>query len=662
YLVTVKSGPVRIKSEDRDLQSRGRGVLANDQEASSKTSAKIARICDQPMVVESNKSDTGLSEKPKESTKESFTENFAPRSCWNIDNASSPAHSIRRRSAMSQTVGSFTKPGEGSVQDLNLRAFGLESRSRWADFVIHPHATPRIVWDLFGMFFLMRDIVFIPLQLFDVPEYQTMKTLATMSLLFWTIDILLSFFTGYYEKGRLELGHRKIAWNYMTTWFLLDIGVVGVDWWLETTETADGSEGVARVTKSIRSARFFRMFRLIRLSKMSKVSAFLREQISSEAGAIQFGILRVIAKVFLLQHLIACGWWGVGNSIFGDFDGSTISWISAFGMDREGVSFEYQYTTCLHWAFAQLGMGSVEGIEAVNTEERAFCILVAFTCLISFSTLVSTVTSLMSNLQKAQDEEQQLFRDLRRFLHQNDIPIDLSQRVTRFLQHAYRARSSRTADSEVAIFGLLSKPLYAELQFTRYQSCLYSLILLRKILLTEDARYQAETVAQKLAVKALTTVQLAQNDIVFNRGTVADTTYFSLDESLRYFHYVQDEDVGRGTLIAEVGLWTPWVHIGDLVATDMNGLVAIDIEAFCQCVGETQETKQQAIFMAQSIVSALNDIEILTDLWLYPIEDEAGFESASTQGAKKIEGVRLDSITRLVKQRWQRASGGPHAE
>ena len=28
-------------------------------------------------------------------------------------------------------------------------------------------------------------------------------------------------------------------------------GVVGVDWWLETTETADGSEGVARVTTLI---------------------------------------------------------------------------------------------------------------------------------------------------------------------------------------------------------------------------------------------------------------------------------------------------------------------------------------------------------------------------------------------------------------------------
>jgi len=37
--------------------------------------------------------------------------------------------------------------------------------------------------------------------------------------------------------------------------------------------------------------------------------------------------------------------------------------------------------------------------------------------------------------------------------HQNDIPIDLSQRVTRFLQHAYRAQTSRSVDSEVGGLG-----------------------------------------------------------------------------------------------------------------------------------------------------------------------------------------------------------------
>ncbi|CAE7334557.1 HCN2, partial [Symbiodinium microadriaticum] len=279
--VLMKNG--RTKTDERGTEVEDLPI------ATTKASAKIARICDQPISAE-------VLDRPNirenTSSKDSWNDGMVPRSFWNIDNASSPAQTMRRRSLASATVGSFKPDPTGSQQDLNLKAFGMESRSRWADFVIHPHCTPRIVWDIFGMLFLMRDILFIPLQLFDLPEYQTMAALATLSLLFWTMDIALSFFTGYYEKGRLELTHRKIAFNYITTWFFLDIGVVGIDWWLETTETADGSEGVARVTKSIRSARFFRMFRLIRLSKMSKVSAFLREQIATEAGIIQFGILR----------------------------------------------------------------------------------------------------------------------------------------------------------------------------------------------------------------------------------------------------------------------------------------------------------------------------------------------------------------------------------
>jgi len=138
-------------------------------------------------------------------------------------------------------------------------------------------------------------------------------------------------------------------------------------------------------------------------------------------------------------------------------------------------------------------------------------------------------------------------------------------------------------------------------------------------------------------VKALTTVQLAQNDMVFNRGAVADTTYFSLDENLRYFHYVEDVDVKIHSSIAEVALWTPWVHIGDLVSTDMTGLVAIDIDAFCRCVSELQETHQHAIFLAQCIVSALNDLDTMSDLWIYEIEDEDGDSPVMDQGSSQGE-------------------------
>ena len=48
----------------------------------------------------------------------------------------------------------------------------------------------------------------------------------------------------------------------------------------------------------------------------------------------------------------------------------------------------FQYSTSLHWAFAQLGAANVE-IEAYNVLERAFCVAVALVSLISTSALAT---------------------------------------------------------------------------------------------------------------------------------------------------------------------------------------------------------------------------------------------------------------------------------
>lgn len=540
---------------------------------------------------------------------------FETRACWNLDLAC--ISFMRRKSNVSMTSRSgMSLASHESMEEIReaVQEKMLQSKDL---LVIHPHATFKIVWDLFGMIFLLRDIFFIPLQLFNIPDTYVIEWLDNASLIFWSIDIILSFFTGYYEKGRLELHHKRIACNYIKTWFFLDVVVVGIDWWFQTQQNAGSAEGVARVTKSIRSARFLRMFRLIRLSKMSKVSVLLREQISSEAGLIYFGILLVILRMFVLQHIIACGWYGIG-----DFAEETEgkSWILTHSFRER--TFNYQYSTCLHWAFAQLGIGSVE-IDPETTQERIFCIAVAFVGLISFSTLVSTVTSLMSNLQKAQDQEQQLFRDLRHFLHQNDIPIDLSQRVTRFIQHAYRAQTSRSVDSEVAIFGLLSKSLKAELQFTRYRHCLFSLALCKKMLVAEE-HSNAEMVAQHVAVKTLTTLQLAQNDFIFTRGTVARTCYCALEDNLEYIIDRHNRSsVSVGMCIAEMALWTPWVYLGGLVSKEMSRVVAIDVEAFCQTVAEMHDIKEQAIYLAQNIIEEMNTASELNDLWQFHVEDSS---------------------------------------
>lgn len=109
---------------------------------------------------------------------------------------------------------------------------------------------------------------------------------------------------------------------------------------------------------------------------------------------------------------------------------------------------------------AQLGVGQTE-IEAVSLPERIFSILVMFAALLSFSTLVSSMTSLMARLDQLKTEEVSQFRSLRRFLAENQIEQELSHRVMRFLQHSLNVKKSVQSD-DPQVLEMLSKPLQGQ--------------------------------------------------------------------------------------------------------------------------------------------------------------------------------------------------------
>ena len=66
-------------------------------------------------------------------------------------------------------------------------------------------------------------------------------------------------------------------------------------------------------------------------------------------------------------------------------------------------------------------------------------VVVALVSLITFSTIISSMTSLVSTLQSKRMEQTQQFGLLRRFLRLNKIPEGLGSRVTRFLHYTYQA-------------------------------------------------------------------------------------------------------------------------------------------------------------------------------------------------------------------------------
>lgn len=106
----------------------------------------------------------------------------------------------------------------------------------------------------------------IPMTAFDIPEDVFLGSMDLVVTIFWTVDIILTFFIGFYDKGILEMRPMPVAKRYFKSWFCTDILVVSTDWLVVGLEDAASSTegsvlGIMRIGKSVRILRVLRMFR-----------------------------------------------------------------------------------------------------------------------------------------------------------------------------------------------------------------------------------------------------------------------------------------------------------------------------------------------------------------------------------------------------------------
>lgn len=355
---------------------------------------------------------------------------FVPRMEWL---QKSKSLTTRRKSRVSLTGDlSQSLPTGPILQEKNKPWYRRLEVNR---IVLSPTGNFRSFWDAIGILILVKDTFGIPMQLVDVDVatiFPRWEIVTYFSVIYWCFDIFFSFFTGYLEKGTLITDCRTIACHYLQTWFLIDISISIIDLLLEF-----GSFDVGDSATATRFLRFLRLFRMLRLGKVSRVSAFLQDQFESEVVSIQFSLALVMVAMILVEHVIACVWFGLGGT-----DGRT--WLTVFGY-QENTFFE-KYYACVRWALAQLGFGAT-AIEAVSETEGMYSNVVGFISLVTSSSVISSMTSLVGALHRSRSEETQQLGQLRRFLRQNQVDPGLSERIMRFLQYTYHERASSAGDN-----------------------------------------------------------------------------------------------------------------------------------------------------------------------------------------------------------------------
>jgi hypothetical protein len=553
----------------------------------------------------------------------------------------------------------------------------LDSSNEYIRWLIWTPGSPkRLSWEILGMVFLVYDVVTIPFFAAFAPANTILNTIITWStLLFWTSDMGATLITGFQEGNNTILLPRRIAWRYVTTWLLMDVFLVGLDWYILMSENAAGNEDERRMGRSLRMLRFARIVRLVRLIKMKRFLSTIQDLINNEAISIAFSILKNIMFLLVANHTIACGWYVTGS--VGAGNGTT--WVLTHEMANRDVT--YRYLTSLHWSLTQFTPASME-IFATNKMERLYSVVTLLFAMVAFSSFVSILTGSMIELRRITSDESRQFWLLRRYLHDWKVRMVAVHRVQRYCEYAYHRQKQRVQERDVGLLSLLSEPLREELKHETFSSH----IALHPLFMQLNDK-------MRVFVRAINCTLLARHDPIFASGDNAVAVYFAIQGTLEYtpcvfedFEQEMDvlqkataadglevnmgntltenmsdgeededgpsEDVEINQWVGEAVLWCPWLHLGELRTQTESQIISIDFDGFAEAVGSNRPLWLAVQKYAERFIQALNAVDQrdLTDIVdnMFEMDDLIDAEEMGIAVTDSQSGV---AKTRSVKSR-----------
>lgn len=463
-----------------------------------------------------------------------------------------------------------------------------------------PPSTPlRLFWDLSGLALIMYDICAIPLEAFEFPRTLFHDLMDWIALIFWTVDVVFSFVTGYYYNGQLVLDPHKIAIHYLTTWFFLDIAVIVPEWL--TMVAGSDALSFAGIGRALRLGKAMRVVRLLRVLKLRRILDAVLERIQSEFTFLLISLFRLLFFIVLLNHVIACLWYLIGKETLAS---EMVNWIQEGKYEDEDQT--YKYFTSLHWALTQFTPASMN-VSATNVYERIFSIAVLFFAMVAFSSIVGGVTASMTQLQNLRSNHMKQFWILRRYLKQNGVGKELQFRIEKFLEYQTAKEAEHVQPAMVAHLAKLSQPLKNELQYTIMVQWLRGHPFFSKIC-THMPNFM-----HKLCSTAIKEKVLGSGDIVFEAGEECSQVYFlSAGLILEYTHIRETAETSNRLhskqWISEPALWTPWKHLGVCEAEKPGEIISVDTATFCKEMSAHPAPKSLCAAYARLFVECLNSM------------------------------------------------------
>lgn len=501
--------------------------------------------------------------------------------------------------------------------------------------VVRPSSRWQIIWDLMSVIITGYDTLSIPMQVFELTKTKFGSIMNWVVTVFWSLDLVFSFFVGFNAGGVIELRPVKIAKRYLRTWFPLDLVILTIDWVVTLSGSgAMHSFGIIRLSKSLRIVRVLRAFRLLRIVKVMYEISELTELIYSESLLTFIGVAKLMVCILVVNHFIACGWYFIGTL---DVHEEFRSWVNSVEDDWGGEPpVRYSYSTSFHWSLTQFTPASMEVVPR-NTVERIYAACVLIFALVMFSSFVSSITSAMTRMREIHLEQSRQRERVRRYIQNNRVSLELGNRINSFLKEQGYVTKARATMGDITAFKLLPEPMMAELNREVFMPHILPHPLFHHLHEVES------TCLVNACHLAMSEQALVKGQAFFRRGEQATQVIFITRGVSKYFHGVVDTcptEVGRGGYICEMCLWVPWCHHGQLFAAPLCEFISLDPSKFAEIAREALCYRAIQMYAEQYVefLTRTCNCEYLSDVW-------SNFDASQEMAQRAFEMFLQDEST-----------------
>lgn len=421
------------------------------------------------------------------------------------------------------------------------------------------------------MFMFFYEAFIVPyLMCWNVPEVSYWAVGGWCMRIFWTIDLALSFFTGYWENRlRLELRLRFTATHYLRTFFPLDFSLVVWDW-------------VSLLSPGLRVMRSMRLVRLGRQTRRAAMVVYkLKGFLVNRESQLLLDIAIIIIGIFWIMHVWCCIWYFIGLDVEGSDTGST--WLAHLRSELEAGS-GYEYATSLHWSVTQITPGSMEVVPE-STRERCFNVVVLFISLIMGTSLVANIAAMLTQYRIHLESTTKDSRMLQAYLVQSGASPGLTMAIKKQVFAKLRHKAQMNFN-EVTYLSWADRSL---------QDALWCQVCIAHLEPHPFWSAWGRMDTTSLVIfcnKALRLRSYLPSAIVFEEGQYTNEMNMVVDGELVYTPGQEsvesmisssslkkrvDLRLRKGAWCTEVALWVKWDHRGTMHCARTSDILCMDV-------------------------------------------------------------------------------------